>query len=113
MRRTSSTVITFRTLAEASDNREPAARLVALTRTAKPGILLYVSGIISRPAEQQAVVDFLDSTSQGPSALLMEGGGGIGKTTLCLHAVDQAARRRLRVLTTRPAEAESVVAYSA
>lgn len=45
--------------------------------------------------------------------MLVEGAAGIGKTTLCLHAVDEARRRRMRVLTTRPAEAESVVAYSA
>ena len=45
--------------------------------------------------------------------MLVEGAAGIGKTTLCLHAVDEARRHRMRVLTTRPAEAESVVAYSA
>jgi DNA-binding CsgD family transcriptional regulator len=69
--------------------------------------------MVSRPDEEQAVVDCLDSANQGPSALLVEGAAGIGKTTLCLQAVDQARRRRMRVLTTRPAEAESVVAYSA
>ena len=45
--------------------------------------------------------------------MLLEGAAGIGKTTLWLHAVDQARRGRMRVLTTRPAEAEFVVAYSA
>ena len=72
-----------------------------------------MSGIVSRPDEERAVVDFLDSAGKGPSALLVEGAAGIGKTTLCLHAVDQARQRRMRVLATRPAEAESVVAYSA
>jgi DNA-binding CsgD family transcriptional regulator len=69
--------------------------------------------MVSRPDEEQSVVDFLKSASRGPSALLVEGAAGIGKTTLCLEAVEQARRRRMRVLTTRPAEAESVVAYSA
>jgi MoxR-like ATPase len=75
--------------------------------------MLYVSGIVSRPDEEQAVVDFLDSAGKGPSALLVEGAAGIGKTTLCTHAVDEARRRQMRVLATRPAEAESVAAYSA
>lgn len=69
--------------------------------------------MVSRPDEEQAVVDFLKSAGRAPSALLVEGAAGIGKTTLCLQALEQARRRRMRVLTTRPAEAESVVAYSA
>ncbi|MFG1935083.1 LuxR C-terminal-related transcriptional regulator [Mycobacterium sp. NPDC048908] len=43
----------------------------------------------------------------------MQGAAGIGKTTLCLHALRQAHQQGMRVLTTRPAQAESVVAYSA
>jgi hypothetical protein len=72
-----------------------------------------VSGTVSRPVEEQAVGDFLDAALRQPSALLVEGEPGIGKTTLCLYGVEQARRRRMRVLSTRPAEAESVAAYSA
>ncbi len=72
-----------------------------------------MSGIVSRPDEERAVAEFLDSAGRAPSALLVEGAAGIGKTTLCLHAVEQARRRGMRVLATRPAQAESVAAYSA
>ncbi|WP_235010011.1 LuxR family transcriptional regulator [Mycobacterium sp. 3519A] len=72
-----------------------------------------MSGIISRPDEERAVDDFLGLASKSPAALLVEGAAGIGKTTLCLHALDAARGRSMQVLTTRPAQAESVVAYSA
>jgi DNA-binding CsgD family transcriptional regulator len=70
-------------------------------------------GIVSRPDEQQAVAEFLDSAAREPSALVIEGSAGTGKTTMCLQAVERAQERRMRVLTTRPAIAESVVAYTA
>lgn len=66
-----------------------------------------------RPAEEAAVAEFLDSASSTPSALLIEGDAGIGKTTLWMAASDRARRRGFRVLTTRAAEAESVLAYTA
>lgn len=97
------------TLEEASRGH----RLVALTKTAKPEILLYVSGIVSRPDEERAVADFLLTATSQPSALLLEGPAGIGKTTVWLRAVDEGRRRRMRVLTTRPAQDEAVVAYGA
>lgn len=66
-----------------------------------------------RPAEEAAVAEFLDSASSTPSALLIEGAAGIGKTTLWMAASERARRRGLRVLSTRAAEAESVLAYTA
>ena len=48
-----------------------------------------------------------------PSALLIEGEPGIGKTTLWLTAVEQARDRGFRVLSARAAAAESVLAYTA
>src|ERR1700750_1621035 len=113
MCRTSSTVITLGRLVGGSDTlRAQTVGVVAQTSTAKPDILLYVSGIVSRPHEEKAVAEFLGSAVLGPSALLVEGTAGIGKTTLYLQALDQARHTRMRVLTTRPGEAESVVAYS-
>ncbi|BBY82310.1 AAA family ATPase [Mycolicibacterium pulveris] len=66
-----------------------------------------------RLAEEAAVAEFLDSASSTPSALLIEGDAGIGKTTLWMAASDRARHRGFRVLTTRAAEAESVLAYTA
>ena len=63
--------------------------------------------------EGRSVNAFLTSTAVGPSALLIEGEPGIGKTTLWLAAVEQAKARGFRVLSTRAAAAESVLAYTA
>ena len=72
-----------------------------------------VAGLESRPIEGRAVESFLTLTAVGPSALLIEGEPGIGKTTLWLAAVEQATRAGFRVLSTRAAAAESVLAYTA
>ncbi len=72
-----------------------------------------VAGLDCRPIEGRAVESFLTSTAVGPSALLIEGEPGIGKTTLWLAAVEQATVRGFRVLSTRAAAAESVLAYTA
>ena len=72
-----------------------------------------VAGLKCRPLEGRSVDAFLTSTAVGPSALLIEGEPGIGKTTLWLAAVEQARSRGFRVLSTRAAAAESVLAYTA
>ncbi|MGO4446286.1 AAA family ATPase [Mycobacterium sp. 2YAF39] len=72
-----------------------------------------VAGLDSRPIEGRAVESFLTSIAVGPSALLIEGEPGIGKTTLWLAAVEQATARGFRVLSTRAAAAESVLAHTA
>ena len=69
-------------------------------------------GVVGRLPESRAVADFLDSTATEPSTLVVEGEPGIGKTTLWLDAVDQAREHGFRVLSARPAEAESVLAYA-
>jgi ATP/maltotriose-dependent transcriptional regulator MalT len=69
--------------------------------------------IVSRQAEERALVDFLDAVPNRPCALIIEGDPGIGKTTLWLDAVDRARQRGFRVLTSRAAVAESVLAYTA
>ncbi|MGD1348668.1 AAA family ATPase [Mycobacterium seoulense] len=69
--------------------------------------------IVSRKAEQHALVDFLDSAPRQPCALVVEGDPGIGKTTLWLDVVMRARDRGFRVLTTRSTAAESVLAYTA
>jgi hypothetical protein len=69
--------------------------------------------IVSRRAEERALVDFLDAVPYRPSAVVIEGDPGIGKTTLWLDAVDRARQRGFRVLASRAAVAESVLAYAA
>lgn len=69
-------------------------------------------GVVDRPDEAREVDDFLASASTTPCALVVEGEPGIGKTTLWLAAVEQARERGFLVLSARPAQNESVLAYS-
>ena len=68
--------------------------------------------MVDRPDEARFVTDFLASALTAPSALIVEGEPGIGKTTLWLAAVEQARERGFQVLMARPAQNESVLAYS-
>jgi predicted ATP-dependent serine protease len=61
----------------------------------------------------RAVTEFLRSASQQPSALVIEGEPGIGKTTLWLLAVEQARDRGYQVFSARVGQAESALAYAA
>lgn len=68
--------------------------------------------VVSRDAESQAVDEFLASVSSGPSALVLEGEAGIGKTTVWLAALERAQELGFRVMSSRTAAAESVLAYA-
>ncbi|BDX34657.1 LuxR family transcriptional regulator [Mycobacterium antarcticum] len=68
---------------------------------------------VARALEALEIARFLDAASSAPAALLLEGEPGIGKTTLWLTALDEARDRGIRVLSTRPTAAESVMAYTA
>ena len=70
------------------------------------------SRVVSRPDEGRAVTTFLATAATEPAALVAEGEPGIGKTTLCLSAIELAEERGFLVLSARPAEAESVLAYA-
>ena len=48
----------------------------------------------------------------GPAGLILEGDPGIGKTTVWLDAIDVAREQGFRVLSSRPASTESVLAYA-
>jgi DNA-binding CsgD family transcriptional regulator/tetratricopeptide (TPR) repeat protein len=69
--------------------------------------------VVSREPEARAVTDFMASAGSEPSALLIAGEPGIGKTTAWLAAVELARQRGFRVLSARAAAAESVLAYGA
>lgn len=55
---------------------------------------------------------FLDRKAGGPTALVLEGEAGIGKSTLWLAAVEAACERGLCVLSSQPAEAERVLVHA-
>lgn len=70
------------------------------------------AAVVSRAGESRALAEFLGATGTGPSALIIEGEPGIGKTTLWSTGVEQARTTGFRVLAARPVAAESVLAYA-
>lgn len=71
-----------------------------------------ISHIIGREEPLGRLDDFVRVLGEGPSSLVIEGEAGIGKTTVWQAAVDAAAERGFRVLSSRPAETETALAYS-
>lgn len=72
------------------------------------GKKLYVTD----SAESRAVAGFLTRASNEPCALVIEGEAGIGKTTFWLAVQEHAREHGFNVLSARPAQAETVLAYS-
>jgi DNA-binding CsgD family transcriptional regulator len=68
--------------------------------------------VLGREAESWAVEEFLASVPAGPCAMLVDGEAGIGKTTVWLAGLERAPELGFRVLSTRAAPAESVLAFS-
>lgn len=56
---------------------------------------------------------FLDTDTNGPQVLLLEGEAGIGKTSVWKKALSAARDRGFRVLSSAPTEAESGLPYAA
>src|SRR6266568_9203965 len=69
--------------------------------------------VVGREAEMRLVETFLDEVALSPSALVFEGEPGIGKSTLWNMASAIAAERSFLVLSTRPAESEAKLSYTA
>jgi DNA-binding CsgD family transcriptional regulator len=67
--------------------------------------------VVGRGAELASIEAFLDEVPNGPSALLIAGDAGIGKSTLWEVGVAEGQQRNYRVLSTRLAEAERKLAY--
>jgi DNA-binding CsgD family transcriptional regulator len=67
--------------------------------------------IVGREDELASVRAFIGGADGGPAALLLEGEAGIGKSTLWRAGVEHARSHRLRVLVSRPAEAERGLAH--
>ena len=68
--------------------------------------------IVGREQELASVRAFLERDEVGPTALVLEGEPGIGKSTLWIAGVEHAAAHGRRVLTTRPSEAERGLAHA-
>ena len=68
--------------------------------------------MIGRESELRLVDSFLDGAGPGTRGLLLQGEAGIGKTTIWHAAIDAAAGRGYRVLTTRPTQAEARLPFA-
>src|SRR5690349_12810844 len=69
--------------------------------------------LLGREPELAAGRRFLDSLQRECRALIIEGDPGAGKTALWQEIVDDAERRRCRVLQARPTESEFTWSYAA
>jgi hypothetical protein len=67
---------------------------------------------IGRDPEQAAVERLLDAGSGRLTALVLEGEAGIGKTTVWRDAVHLGRERGYLVLTARPGQAETTLAFA-
>jgi tetratricopeptide (TPR) repeat protein len=76
-----------------------------------------LSALVSRPRGRESILDatesFLDAVASAGGMLVFEGEPGIGKTTVWEVARQRSIDRGFRVLTSRPAEAESSWPYIA
>src|SRR3989442_3917761 len=71
------------------------------------------SRVIGREAELATIRDFVAGISAGPRSLLLEGALGIGKTTLWRAGLRAAQEHSYHVLSCRPSELESRLAFGA
>jgi DNA-binding CsgD family transcriptional regulator len=69
--------------------------------------------IFGRDEELARIAAFLEDSSEGPRALLLEGDAGIGKSVLWKRGLTTASGRYHRVLSCRPGERESLLSYAA
>src|SRR4029453_17365348 len=70
-----------------------------------------MSEVVGRDEELVSLYPLTDKVRGGPAAVVLEGEAGIGKSTLWLEGVEHARTRGLRVLSSRPAEAERELAF--
>jgi len=71
-----------------------------------------VSGIVGREEELGSIEAFLARAGDGPSALVLSGEPGIGKTILWEAGVEEARHRLARVLVHRSVEAEAALSFT-
>jgi AAA ATPase domain len=71
------------------------------------------TAVIGRDEELDSIDAFLAEVEHGPSALVLSGEPGIGKTILWEAGVEEAGRRFDRILTCRGVEAEASLSFAA
>ena len=67
--------------------------------------------IVGREVELARLDEFLRARTAGPSALLIEGEAGAGKTTLWAEAVRRGDAAVIRILTCSPSESEAKLSF--
>ena len=72
-----------------------------------------MSTVFGRQSELEEIERFLEAVDGGGSRLLMSGQAGIGKTTLWNAGVQSANEHGYRVVTARPTEVETGLAFAA
>jgi AAA ATPase domain len=68
--------------------------------------------VFGREPERGRIEQLLDSASTGPVGIALEGGPGIGKTTVWRDATERARDRAYRVLVAAPSEPDATLAFS-
>ncbi len=74
--------------------------------------MLTATGSRGRQSERALLERELDAAAGGPAGLALEGGPGIGKTTLVREAIAGARTRGYGVIATAPAEPDSSLAFA-
>src|SRR3990170_6834624 len=77
------------------------------------GLVLHAHGLVGRKTELEEIERFLDTVSEGPAALVVEGEPGIGKTELWTAGLAAARVRGFDVRACRTAQAEAKLSLSA
>ena len=70
------------------------------------------AAVVGRDAELASIERLLDDLPHGPRALVLEGEPGIGKSTVWSEVFERAEARGLPVLSCRPVEAETKLAFA-
>ncbi len=70
-----------------------------------------VGAAVGRSDELRTIADYLGATGAHPSALVIEGEAGIGKSTLWLAGLGQADDRGFRTLSARASKAEAAMPF--
>jgi len=76
-------------------------------------VITLVGQLVGREAELATIGKFLDPALDGLRALVLEGEGGIGKTTLWKAGLSAGSANGYRVLSSAPTEAETGLPYAA
>jgi hypothetical protein len=83
-----------------------------LVRPAELATAPATAAVMPGQPESDSIADFLASAAERVSGLVIEGEPGIGKTTLWLAAIEQAASRGFRVESAPAGSAEVVLTFA-